>query len=310
MVSEKNLIKKDLNLLLLLVVLYKERNTEKTAERLFVTQSTISKGLKRLREQLNDPLFVRNRNGFVPTVFCSEIVAEIEPLLLSLEQVYNRSSPSSGKEYSGELSIAVSTAFGYGFSERLYNCLRDDFPKATLNISTWSESTERNLLDGRVQLGINYSPVRISRDLKSKKIRPVSFRFLVRKDHPLCNKSVSIEDMIQYPFVAPIVPNYTSKISKFERVCAKLKLSVNVILRSDKEILCLACIKCSDAILPVNDLTAKAISNDYAVLETSFDPNEHLSNGFAAIYYSSMFSTTELSGLVESSIKKCLSFSD
>ncbi|WP_324293770.1 LysR family transcriptional regulator, partial [Vibrio parahaemolyticus] len=44
MLNEKSFIDKDLNLLILLVTLYDEQSTSKTAERLFVTQSAISKG--------------------------------------------------------------------------------------------------------------------------------------------------------------------------------------------------------------------------------------------------------------------------
>ncbi|TOA94985.1 helix-turn-helix domain-containing protein, partial [Vibrio parahaemolyticus] len=81
MLNEKSFIDKDLNLLILLVTLYDEQSTSKTAERLFVTQSAISKGLRKLREQLNDPLFVRSRDGFVPTEKCSDLVSKIGPLL-------------------------------------------------------------------------------------------------------------------------------------------------------------------------------------------------------------------------------------
>ncbi|WP_140310456.1 helix-turn-helix domain-containing protein, partial [Vibrio parahaemolyticus] len=78
--------------LILLVTLYDEQSTSKTAERLFVTQSAISKGLRKLREQLNDPLFVRSRDGFVPTEKCSDLVSKIGPLLTELENVYSDSS--------------------------------------------------------------------------------------------------------------------------------------------------------------------------------------------------------------------------
>ncbi|WP_285339556.1 helix-turn-helix domain-containing protein [Vibrio parahaemolyticus] len=87
MLNEKSFIDKDLNLLILLVTLYDEQSTSKTAERLFVTQSAISKGLRKLREQLNDPLFVRSRDGFVPTEKCSDLVSKIGPLLAELENV-------------------------------------------------------------------------------------------------------------------------------------------------------------------------------------------------------------------------------
>ncbi|MFW1378433.1 LysR family transcriptional regulator, partial [Vibrio parahaemolyticus] len=103
MLNEKSFIDKDLNLLILLVTLYDEQSTSKTAERLFVTQSAISKGLRKLREQLNDPLFVRSRDGFVPTEKCSDLVSKIGPLLTELENVYSDSSQLLTKDYAGEL---------------------------------------------------------------------------------------------------------------------------------------------------------------------------------------------------------------
>ncbi|CAE6905022.1 LysR family transcriptional regulator [Vibrio sp. B1FLJ16] len=309
MISERVLVKKDLNLFLVLVVLYKERNTEKTAERLFVTQSAISKGLKKLREQLNDPLFVRVKNGFVPTSFCDEIVAEVEPALLTMEQIYKMSGSVNPEVNNRELSVAISSSFTHGFSEKLFSCLREKFPNTTISISIWSDATEKNLLDGKIQLGINYSSLRISKELKSKRIiRPIDINFLVRKSHPLANQIVSAKDLSQYPFVESVIPNYTHQVSKLERALYKLGLPANVILRSDNANVRLTCIKNSDAILPVHSFTAKALSEEYSVLQIDFDPNDYTTEEYAAIFYSDKFLSTERRRLVESCIEKCLSF--
>ena len=57
----------DLNLLLVLDVLLEERNVSRAARRLALTQSTVSGMLSRLRDALDDPLFVRARHGIRPT---------------------------------------------------------------------------------------------------------------------------------------------------------------------------------------------------------------------------------------------------
>ena len=57
----------DLNLLVALEALLEERSVSKAAERLYITQSAMSKTLGRLRDLFDDQLFVRRGSGMVPT---------------------------------------------------------------------------------------------------------------------------------------------------------------------------------------------------------------------------------------------------
>ena len=57
----------DLNLLAALDVLLRERNVKRAAKKLGITQSAMSHKLKRLREELGDPLFVTAPGGLAPT---------------------------------------------------------------------------------------------------------------------------------------------------------------------------------------------------------------------------------------------------
>ncbi|MFI3276622.1 LysR family transcriptional regulator [Vibrio sp.] len=64
----------DLNLLKTLIVLTEKQNLNKAGVVLGLTESAVSKQLNRLREQLNDDLFVRMSGKFEPTdytVICS-----------------------------------------------------------------------------------------------------------------------------------------------------------------------------------------------------------------------------------------------
>jgi len=63
----------DLNLLPVLDVLLSETSTVRAAERLGMSQSAVSAALSRLRGVLNDPLFVREGPGIVPTDFARQL---------------------------------------------------------------------------------------------------------------------------------------------------------------------------------------------------------------------------------------------
>ena len=57
----------DMNLMVALQVLIEEQSVSLAAQRLFITQSAMSRTLARLRELLDDPLFVRLAHGMRPT---------------------------------------------------------------------------------------------------------------------------------------------------------------------------------------------------------------------------------------------------
>ena len=65
----------DLNLLVYLDVLLREKNVTRAANQLNITQPAMSNGLKRLRSLFNDPILVRTSGGMAPT----ERAASISP---------------------------------------------------------------------------------------------------------------------------------------------------------------------------------------------------------------------------------------
>ena len=57
----------DLNLLVYLNTLLKERSVSRAAEKLGITQPAMSNALRRLRDLLGDPILVRTSSGMAPT---------------------------------------------------------------------------------------------------------------------------------------------------------------------------------------------------------------------------------------------------
>jgi DNA-binding transcriptional LysR family regulator len=57
----------DINLLVVFDLLYQERNTQRVALRLGITQLAVSHALKRLRRLLEDALFERTSSRLLPT---------------------------------------------------------------------------------------------------------------------------------------------------------------------------------------------------------------------------------------------------
>ncbi|EPR9024600.1 DNA-binding transcriptional repressor CitR [Cronobacter dublinensis] len=89
MANLQDLKKFDLNLLVIFECIYLHRSVSKAAEALFLTPSAISQSLQRLRNQLNDPLFVRSGKGITPTTVGTNLHHYLEDNLNQLEQTIN-----------------------------------------------------------------------------------------------------------------------------------------------------------------------------------------------------------------------------
>jgi len=81
------LARTDLNLLVALQALLEEQNVSRAAERLYITQSAMSKTLSRLREMFDDPLFTRSSHGMVPSPLAIELHAQLEELLQRMDSL-------------------------------------------------------------------------------------------------------------------------------------------------------------------------------------------------------------------------------
>ena len=76
-----NLERVDLNLLIYLDVLLREKNVTRAAEQLGVTQPAMSNILRRLRNLFNDPLLIRSSEGMTPTERALELQPRIRDAL-------------------------------------------------------------------------------------------------------------------------------------------------------------------------------------------------------------------------------------
>ncbi|MBF5044558.1 LysR family transcriptional regulator [Aggregicoccus sp. 17bor-14] len=83
-IQRVNLASFDLNLLRVLDALFLERSVSRAAARLKLSQPATSNALARLRDALEDPLFVRSREGMAPT---PRALALRGPLSAALRQV-------------------------------------------------------------------------------------------------------------------------------------------------------------------------------------------------------------------------------
>lgn len=77
----------DLNLLVTLAVLLRERSVSRAAQCLYLGQPAVSGALARLRSVFDDDLFVRSKSGMLPTPRAIEIQAALAPALEQIREL-------------------------------------------------------------------------------------------------------------------------------------------------------------------------------------------------------------------------------
>jgi DNA-binding transcriptional LysR family regulator len=83
-----NIRTKDLNLLAVFVGISEELNLSRASGRLGLSQPALSHALARLRDQFDDPLFVRGQRGLIATPRVAILLPQVRALLAQAESLY------------------------------------------------------------------------------------------------------------------------------------------------------------------------------------------------------------------------------
>ena len=150
-----NIKKVDLNLLVYLDVLLRERNVTRAAESLGITQPAMSNGLRRLRELFDDPLLVRTSGGMNPTERAETLQPQIREVVASIERAIEPNQDFDAASADRVFRISVSDYTESTLLPHLLRRMRSEAPNITLDIVTPSDVTYQDLEQGNVDLVIN-----------------------------------------------------------------------------------------------------------------------------------------------------------
>lgn len=150
-----NISRIDLNLLVYLDVLLRERNVTKAASQLGISQPAMSNGLKRLRELFSDPLLVRTSEGMTPTERATELEPQVRAVLADIEKAVQPREDFDAKGSERVFRIMASDYAESTLFPALLKRLRNDAPGVTLDIMTPSDVSFLDVEQGKVDMVIN-----------------------------------------------------------------------------------------------------------------------------------------------------------
>lgn len=161
--NKMNSSKVDLNLLILFVTLWDTRNVTRAGERLALSQSAVSHGLRRLRERLGEELFVYGREGLLPTPRASELIVPIREALEKIDQALQGGDHFIPALTQRKFRIAASDYVEFAILPKLIEQISRIAPGVVLQMQPLpppnTGQIQSLLENGEVDLAIDVNPV-------------------------------------------------------------------------------------------------------------------------------------------------------
>lgn len=183
----------DLNLLRTFLVLSQELNMRNASQRLHVSQPAISQALQKLRHHFNDELFVKVPKGLSPTSYAEELTIAITPHLDGLASALNTAQQFDPKTIDSKLTIALAPMVLACLSGTLYHRLRQQAPKAKIELTGWTRLTVNDINKGQVLIAVNYD-LNNPKELHLKHLIDLKGKIFVRQDHPIEKSTADPKD--------------------------------------------------------------------------------------------------------------------
>jgi DNA-binding transcriptional LysR family regulator len=124
----------DLNLIRTFVTLYKAKSVTLAADKLFVTQPSVSYALSKLREIFNDRLFVRAKEGMEPTAYATQLYGVFNHSLKSIEHTLEGAQNFEAFSTEKRFTLAMTDLGEMALLPRIFKKLQKKAPNLELEV--------------------------------------------------------------------------------------------------------------------------------------------------------------------------------
>ncbi|PTQ75327.1 LysR family transcriptional regulator [Celeribacter persicus] len=192
----------DLNLIKVFLTIWDVRSLTVAGTRLGLTQPAISHGLKRLREQFNDPLFLRVGNVMEPTEAATRLREPFEAALSLLEQTLQDSGSFRPATSSRGFRIAMTDTGEFFSLARILSVLEKQAPDVELtSFRVPPEEMESALRSGQADLALGYLPDLEQAPCQGQLLVTDRLVCLFREGHPVLAEPLTEERFVRLSFL-------------------------------------------------------------------------------------------------------------
>ncbi len=191
-----NLLDFDLNLLMTFDAIYRHQSLSAAAIELGLTQPAVSAALKRLRERLDNPLFVRTSHGMRPTPYADGMSVKISRALDILREV-DQPATFSAHSTTVNYRIYINDVGMLVVMPQVLRHVSDNAPHANLTVIDLRPDEVVDALDGgEIDLAVGYF-LGMPNWAHQQTLRSTTYVCAVRSDHPDIGNSLSMEQFLR-----------------------------------------------------------------------------------------------------------------
>lgn len=189
-----------LQLIELFVALCESGTTTRTGQILCLSQSAVSHGLRRLRDQFDDPLFVRHGNKMEMTSKAATLYPQFKQWLEHFEHIIAPESfiPSSSR---ATLSLGCSDLIEQMYGPHILNQIASIAPFIKVNIIKLdANSIAEGLIRETFDVAIGVRQIDDSR-IMSEVLYSEKFSSCVDAGHPILSSDNNLDAFLDYPHI-------------------------------------------------------------------------------------------------------------
>ncbi|EJC7086339.1 LysR family transcriptional regulator, partial [Vibrio parahaemolyticus] len=156
-----------LELMKTMVLLYHNPNLKKVGDILKKSESAVSRDITKLRERLNDPIFIRSAQGMELTPLVHQLAPQIEQNYNQIANILKKATTSRTdfSQYTQPIVIALNSYIYQYVAAKLTSVLLQHFPQATFHIQRWGKDTLDAITAGDIDIGVHFSDFDTNKDI-------------------------------------------------------------------------------------------------------------------------------------------------
>ncbi len=193
LMHEFNISQIDLNLVVVMAVLLRERSVTRAARSLGRSQSAVSHALNRLRVLLRDPLFVRSPGGIAPTTAALALEPAITAILDNAQSFFGDRHRFDLRRDKRVFNVGLSDYTSFLSLPKMVAELDRDAPGVEMNVRNTSHSLGYGMLEsGEVELIVgNFPPA--PQYIREQVLFTEEYVCAMRKSHPAAGRKMTLE---------------------------------------------------------------------------------------------------------------------
>lgn len=202
-IDMENIRRLDLNLLVVFDAIMRRRNVSRAAADLGLTQSTISNSLKRLRDSLGDPLFVRESHGVAPTPFAERLMPYVRSSLDELNRGLMQTRAFEPATVQRTFNIIMTDIAEAVILPRVLDMCRGSAPGVSIRALNLSiDDTPDALKSGEADIAIGFLP-EFSGQFYQRFLFDTDYACIAAADNPISKGRFTLKKYLSARHVIP-----------------------------------------------------------------------------------------------------------